>query len=99
LIAGVPELSGALQLKDDTPRNLTYRSRAVYSLAKKLASAARLNQIMPANMKVRLTGIFAKIGKEQSMSAGTRDRLIEHYYSHNRELEGLLGKDFSRWDG
>jgi len=88
----------SFQLKDDTPRNPTYKNRVLYSLAKKISSAARFDLFMPAGIKARLTGIFAKIGKEQSMSGGTREKLIEHYYSHNRELEGLLGKDLSRWD-
>jgi hypothetical protein len=88
----------SLQLKDDTPRNPTYRSRTVYSIAKKISSATRLDQFMPVSMKARLTGVFASVGKEQGMSKGVRDKLMEHYFNHNRELEELLGKDLSHWD-
>ena len=88
----------SVKLKDDAPRNPTYKSRIVYFLAKKIGFATKLNLIMPVSIKVRLAGIFAKIGKEQSMSAETRRKLIEHFYSHNRELESLLGRDLSNWD-
>jgi hypothetical protein len=88
----------ALQLKDETPRNPTYRNKTVYSLVRKISSAARFDLFIPAGIKARLTGVFASVGKEQGMSIVARGKLIEHYFSQNRELEDLLGKDLSSWD-
>jgi hypothetical protein len=60
--------------------------------------------LFPKPLRSALKGFIKRTEKalpvsiEEEMRPETRERLIEHYRSHNRRLEEILGRDLSSWD-
>ncbi len=49
-------------------------------------------------LRKRVASYLSFFGKKPEVSKEIRKVLIGHYYSHNRELEKLTGRDLSHWD-
>ena len=53
---------------------------------------------MPKKLRFKGEALLASIGKRPVMLPETRAWLIEHYHSHNKELEKVLEVDLSNWN-
>jgi hypothetical protein len=58
----------------------------------------RLRALVPESLKTRIKARLSGIGEQPSLDAATRQRLLDHYAGHNRELEKMLGVDLSSWN-
>ncbi len=67
-------------------------------LARGLGIRSVTSQEMRENLKRKIASFLSVFGRKPRLSKEMRKVLIEHYYSHNRELEKLTGRDLSHWD-
>jgi len=80
---------------DRTPQNV-----ASTWMAGRLRRSFRRNRLLrrlPDGLKQRVLDRAARVGSKPEASASARCSLAEHYRPHNRELEGLLGRDLRHW--
>lgn len=64
----------------------------------RIARAFRLHGMVPQGMRDWLGNLLPRVSKKPVLSSAMRARLLDYYAPRNRELEQLLGMDFSRWN-
>lgn len=57
----------------------------------------RLRALVPESLKTRIKAGLSGIGEQPGLEPPTRQRLLDHYAHHNRELEKMLGVDLPGW--
>lgn len=69
--------------------------RAVHAVARR----AGLDRVIPLRIRAPLRKPLSRLGGRPRMSDEIRRWLVEHYRVHNHELEVLIGRDLTAWDG
>jgi hypothetical protein len=95
---GLEDLSFEAAIDDNLARLESAALSTVESTVQALVRPLELDRLVPRRIRAPLRKMLSRFGSFPRMSGEIRSWLIEHYQSHNRELERLISRDLSDWD-
>ena len=91
------KVSSDFSVKNTNFWNVAYNSRLIRTLVGKSASL-KLHHMLPKSSRARIAHFLGSIGNRPEMKPETRQWLVNHYCSHNRTLETLIGRSLAHWN-
>lgn len=84
-------------LRYKTPHNISFNNKRIFRFTQ-MVSTLKIHRAIPVEVRLHLKRLIAQLGHKPRLSKSIRKWLIEHYYTHNRKLQKILGRDLSHWN-